>query len=237
MTLVLIPWSDVGDPDRARALRYVADRYERLSYEPVVVGYDEAPWSKGEALRPFWDGLREPVIVSDSDCLVSRRALLAAVGAVEAGAPWAAPHSTTTRLDARTTRVVYETGRIPRRIGKERATYPAMLGGGIVVLSPDAWARVPPDPRFYGWGGEDEAWGLALSTLAGRPVVVPTELLHLYHAHAAPRRRRRRWPERDESTALLLRYREARDDPAALDALVGEYRDATEPGPSGPGSS
>lgn len=175
MLSVIVPLA--GDcPHRARAWQWVRAQYNGLE---VCEGYgDPEAWCKADAVA---DGLSRSsgdlLVISDSD--VWSEHLRSAIDAVESGEyQWAAPHRRVRRLT--------QTG-TDQFLNGERDTaltsedHHAVLGGGIVVLSRELYERCPLDPRFIGWGGEDQAWGAALRTLAGVPFVTRYPLWHLWH--------------------------------------------------------
>lgn len=181
---------------------------------------DTAEWCKAEAVA-------NALAATDADVLVIHDADVwcaetpAAVAAVEAGAPWAVPHLGISRLSEAATADVL-TGADPDRLppsALEEPPYRTHPGGGIVVIRRDVYQRVPLDPRFRGWGREDDSWGLALKTLIGRPVHLRGRLWHLWHP-PQPRPDRNHGSEATE--ALHHRYRAANHNPARMSALIEE---------------
>ena len=146
-----------------------------------------------------------------------------AIAAVEAGAAWAVPHIGVSRLTETATAAVLA-GLHPDRLppeALEEPPYRAHLGGGIVVIRRDVYEQVPLDPRFIGWGREDDSWGVALKTLIGKPVHLRGRLWHLWHP-SQPRPDRKHGSEANE--ALYQRYLAANHSPARLRALIEEAR-------------
>lgn len=138
------------------------------------------------------------MIVADAD--VWTDGIAAAVTAVASGrARWAVPHRLVRRLTENATRAVL--GGAPLDGQPTQETHPGVAGGGIVVLARDVLEGVPMDPYFEGWGQEDQAWALALTTLAGPMWRGTADLVHLWHP-PAPRRSRA-----VGSAASLARYR------------------------------
>lgn len=210
-----------SDPVRARTLEWVRQRYERHHDLPTIVATNPHPeWSKGDAVNIEIGASRADIIVcADADSFVADEHLQYAIGQAER-VGWAMPHSVVKRLTRTASLDVMRGEAMPRRRRLERAGYPALPGGGIVVATRDAWRTVRGfDPRFRGWGGEDHAIGLAMRTLVAplaRARLAP--LWHLWHP-PAPRCRQ----PSDDTRALDKRYRAARDDPAAMRALIGEW--------------
>jgi hypothetical protein len=192
----------------------------RASGMPVVVGrHDDGAWVKALAVD---DALAQTdasvLVVHDADVLAD--GLMAAVEAVEGGAPWAVPHRGVHRLTADSTRHFTHGVRLEHLLLDERA-YLGVEGGGVVVLRRDVYEACPLDRRFVGWGSEDESWGFALRTLFGPPVRVASPLVHFWHP-PQPRVTR----SYGSGASLLLRksYARAHGQPDVMRSLIEEGR-------------
>jgi hypothetical protein len=134
------------------------------------------------------------------------------------------PHGKVIRLDEISSSA-YRQGNRDKMVIRRTAErpYSGVIGGGIVVVPRTTAEQIPPDPRFRGWGGEDESWGYALETLAGPPWRGGYDLIHLWHP---PQARRTRAHGSKENTDLAAQYRAARGNRAAMIALMaGEQID------------
>lgn len=216
MPLIVIPWA-AGCAYRERALRHVMGGLRW----PTVLAPHEGRWVKALAVMPAVERAAEGeiVVVHDADVVCD---LGAAVRAVETGAPWAMPHRAVHRLSAEGTAAVYA-GEPWRDQTFDQRPYMGVEGGGVVVARRETLLDVPLDPRFVGWGQEDESWGLALCTLAGRPWCGKEPLVHLYHP---PQTRLTRSRGSSESWELRRRYFVARDKPDQMAQLVNEAQHA-----------
>lgn len=146
------------------------------------------------------------LVIADAD--VWSDGIGEAVAAVEQGdASWGIPHWLVKRLREDGT--------------EEERPYPGIEGGGIVVLPRGVMLACPPDPRFVGWGQEDESYGVALTHIYGPPWRGNADLLHYFHP-PQPRMTRRRGSS--ESWDLRKRYFNARFEAGAMEALVAEAR-------------
>ncbi len=179
-------------------------------------------WCKAEAVA-------NALATTDADVLVIHDADVwcnetpEAIAAVEAGAAWAVPHIGVSRLTETATAAVLA-GMHPERLppeALEEPSYRAHIGGGIVVIRRDVYERVPLDPRFTGWGREDDSWGLALKTILGRPAHFRGRLWHLWHP---PQSRPARTHGSEANEALCQRYRAANHNPARMAALIEEAK-------------
>lgn len=247
---LVVPWRG-GDPDRERAWTWLAEWWVKSypDWDLVMGQHPEGPWCKATAVA---DGLSrtdaQVLVVADADVYVP--AVGRAVQMVLAGAvTWAMPHKRVYRLTADGTDHLIITGRPPppTRADPPRGTAPSAppliaeshrgeIGGGCVILPAHLYQQVPLDPRFVGWGQEDTSWGRALTVMAGPPWRESDPLWHLWHP--PPRRAARgetpelgEYARRDRAVgnlaglALYRRYRAATT-PAAMAALLGEFRPA-----------
>lgn len=218
---VIVPWRP-GCLDRESAWQHLQSIYEvqHPSWQVVEARAPDGPWVKALALRPgFSQADGSVLVIADADVWCD--GLLAAVRAVQSGRPWAIPHDTVNRLDADATET-WKQGGHPRPYEQ----YRGVEGGGFVVLPRDLALAVPPDPRFVGWGQEDECWALALHVLAGKPWRGTAPLWHLWH-QPQPRQTRRRGSE--SNWGLRKRYYAARRNPRAMSALIAEANDGFGP--------
>lgn len=196
-TAVIFPWA--GDnPHRAIAFEWVKG-WHRINHPQweLVTGFAQSgeKWCKAEAVA---DALKktdaELLVVIDADCVAP--GVAHAVQAVRDGALWAIPHLRVLRFNEQATaRIV--AGADPRSLGAtmddfDQPPYKGMEGGGAVVLKRETYLKVPLDPRFKGWGQEDQSWAIALRVLCGKAWRTPVDpLWHLWHPPQARESRSR----------------------------------------------
>ncbi len=225
MTVALVVPFASTDPHRLRAWDWIRDRYQRTQPDwEIVTGTTGLPWSKARAVA---DALTRTdadlLVIADSDCWVHETADF--VTRVESGElEWAAPHHKIVRLNQEATGRVYRDGlpeQMPHRRELTERVYDGVVGGGIVIVPRDLYTRVPLDPRFVGWGGEDESWGRALLTMTSRRVRGRHPLWHCWHPTAE---RLNRKIGSTENAALTERYRVAAGDREATGQILEEAR-------------
>ena len=196
---------------------------------PQIVGTcPDGPWIKAAAVA---DALTmsdaEVIIIVDADVLIDPDHLRRAVGEVAGAAEsfkWAVPHRVVRRLAAEATARVQAGSWPSEGMHLDQPVYAGHAGGGIVVVRRETYDACPLDPRFAGWGHEDDAWATALRCLHGRPWRASrAPLWHLWHP-AAPRRTRAVGAE--ESYALYCRYAAATGKPSRMAEIVGDAREA-----------
>ena len=91
--------------------------------------------------------------------------------------------------------------------------------GGAVMVTKGAFSRVGGyDERFQGWGEEDRAFALALSTLVSPENRTGAPILHLWHP--APEALRFGQPNFAANRELCNLYREASGNKAAMEKVI-----------------
>ena len=165
-----------------------------------------------------WSSCADVVLVADADVWTDD--IYEAVAEVQAGAAWAVPHRGVYRLTEQATRELV-LGEPWEHLETVERPYLGVEGGGIVVIHRSLLLQVPLDPRFVGWGQEDESHGIALRTLLGPPWRGKAPLAHLWHP---PQSRISRTRGSEEGWRLRRRYLKAQRDPRAMRALLEEAR-------------
>ena len=218
MSCTLIPWQ-AGCEHRAAALEWVLGQYAENfpHWEVVVCELPEGePWNKAKALQAGIEASKRHELVVMNDADVWCAGLQEAIDVLDEY-EWSVPHKGVFRLSQKATQRVLEGAEFLTDDLEERA-YQGTTGGGIVAMHAETFRRVPLDPRFEGWGQEDDAWSLALHMLAGHPWRGKTPLYHLWHP---PQERLNRRIGSTQSKALLRRYGQART-PEDMQSLIDE---------------
>jgi len=219
---VVVPWRP--DPHRERLWSFLRPRWDALGYEVVEGSCPvDGSWCKAVAVA---DGIArtqaDVIVVADADVWCD--GVPAAVNAVNKGEAWAIPHHLVKRLTPASTDDTLATGDWPavrNSFTYADRPYIGHPGGGIVVLTRAAWDTAPLDPRFSGWGQEDNSWALALRVLCGREWRGVEDLWHLWHA---PQPRMNRTTGSSSGAMLYRRYWAARNSVRNMTALVAEAR-------------
>ena len=224
MTVSLVVPYRAGDPWREAAWEWVQVRYPP-EWEQVLGQCAPGPFNRSEAiLEGASRASGDVLVVADADVWCD--ATVDAVAQVQDGKAWAVPHRRIYRLSKEsTTRVLFGAPwhglPLSEDNRQDRRPYIGNAGGTLLVLSRAALEKAPPDPRFMGWGQEDEAWGCALRTLVGPVRRGVADLVHLWHP-AQPRLDRRKG--NPENVQLWQRYRRAEGSRPRMAALVDEGR-------------
>lgn len=226
MTIEVIIGCHADDDQHRRAARdWIIRWYTARDYTVTVHEITTTPWCKADAYNgPVAASDAEVVVLADADSFVPQDALQQCLDQVDRSG-WAAPFTKVHRLtEQATVDVLALDPAVTDRPGNRRLAQTAhdvLHGGGICVMRRDlALSCGPFDPRFVGWGGEDYALGCAARTFAGDyPFVHRGALWHLWHPPQP------RTTERDQITNRLgMRYRIAKFQPDAMQALIAEWR-------------
>lgn len=220
---VLVPFRG-GDPHRDRAWSWVRSRYEQAGFDIVVGTSNAAGFSRTQAiLDARHQADADVLIVADAD--VWPEGLDDGIRyALEHG--WAVPNGYLHRLSEQSTWQVLagvDWRGLPLSADNPHDSRPYKVhpGGTLLVLTAEAFDTAPPDPRFVGWGSEDDAWALTLRCLVGAPWRGDADLVHLWHP---PAQRKTRITGNDHNAALLRRYQAARHNPGRMRGLIEEGR-------------
>lgn len=206
---VILPYR-AGCPHREMAFDWVSAWWQDMFPEwGLVVGVSpDGPFSRSAAII---DGVAktsgEVLVIADADVVLAAPDMLAAIkGAQVKG--WAKPHRLIHRLSRESTDL-FMAGADWRGLPlstdnrQDSRPYEGNATGTLVVLRRDVFDKVPPDPRFRGWGQEDNAWWAALAKLHGPFWQGHGDLIHLWHP--APERKSR-VVGNDENLALWRQY-------------------------------
>lgn len=181
---ILIPFSST-DPYRLANLECIQRWYEqRFPGVPQIVSDDggcRAGWTKAYAIQRCIDQTDASVfVVADSDCLCE--SVVGAVRAVQSGeCRWASPHSQIRKLAPEPSQEVREGATPDLGMKLDWKPYAGVAGGGICVVSREAWELAPMDPRFKVTHGEDVAWARAMRFKLGKAWRGIGPLFHLWH--------------------------------------------------------
>lgn len=232
---VVFPYRSGGCVHREMAHDWVTGWWadEFPAWEQVTGESPDGPFSRSAAILDGAAKARGEVLVfADADVWCSPAAIRAAVQeAVRYG--WAVPHTLIRRLSREATDEFMASDdlgsvdltrlRLDQSNKQDRRPYRGNPTGTLVVFRRDVFDAVPPDPRFRGWGQEDEAWGRAAHTLIGPPWRGDADLVHLWHPPAA---RIDRQNGNHEGMALRDRYDKVTGNRPAMAELVEEARAA-----------
>ena len=176
--VVLVPWRPV-ERIREWNWRIVRPYLEHLGW-PIYTGDRPGTWSRSAACNAASKaaGSWEVAVVTDADTVPEVAPVREAVGIAIETAGGVRPHDNLWRLTKQGSMALARKG--PGAI-RRNLTSGTHLGGGLLVISREAWEAVDGfDERFQGWGHEDSFMGLSLVTRASWSRVAGNAW-HLWH--------------------------------------------------------
>lgn len=204
-TVVLVPFRGDG-AWRDEAWVHVHRHLEQLPFELVVGDSGDQPFSFGRTFNLLADRPWDVAVLHDADCFVPVGLIVEAVEHAGPGVTY--PWNRLIGLTRRATRRWFRTGEIPAG-GFRRVRPPGRIPqGGPRVVTRALWETVKGfDPRFVGWGGEDDVFARCAEVLVGEPKRLDGTLVELWHPKRedAPTDPYYRTRERNRRMALEVR--------------------------------
>jgi hypothetical protein len=220
---VLIPFKSDEGGVRDLNFYHVKKRYEILMPElELVIGEDDSrPFNRAKARnRAAAKATGDLYIMADADVFFGTR-LIDKILAIAPLHPWIVPFSRGYKLTADGAGKAIQTGelKLPTNLkNTDIAENFTSLGALMNVVSRQAFETVGGmDERFLGWGSEDEAFAIALDTIAGKHFRMNETIFHLWHP---PAEHYHQYTQYNET--LKNRYYEARDNVNAMTQLISE---------------
>lgn len=189
MTVHVVIPHRATDPTRSANCAVVANWWAEAMRLRVNLCDDPNPggFNRGRALNAGVRALGaerfDVLVLADGDLIPDRGSIEQAIGAVAAGsAPgYVVPFTEVRYLSQGSTAAVVDGDEAPHD-GEVEGVWDRLSTGGINVVRVETFERVRGfDPRFTGWGFEDAAWDIAVSTLVGPTRWIPGAVYHLWH--------------------------------------------------------
>ena len=224
---ILVPFRDDGH--RQASMEWIVARWRHHWPEAeVIIRPDDGrdPFSKSVALQACAaDATGDVLILLDADTWCDVPTIRHAVEVAAEGAlvmPGKVAHrlgqDVTDRLLASDPACDWPTI-LPSEV--EQSVRPV---GFLHVLSREVWdATNGYDPRFRGWGGEDNVFTYAVETLVGPVVRLTGTLYSLWHPRPRDNGRRIWAGQTERNGALIQQYVKARGNRPRMQALVREW--------------
>lgn len=243
---LLIPFSS-DDPKRERNFKWLIKYWRhQLPDAEIVIGHSKSKvFCKGEALNnAFKKSSGKVLAVVDADAYLRSEVIeYCADRILEEQARghnlWFVPYRFLYRLTERVTEhIVHSNPAHPYipleppldcqiECNHEMVRYGSMYGAMITIFPRKAMEVIKCfDEHFYGWGGEDMAFLLALDTMFGKHKTTGNAVFHLWHHYHGKTHRERTWDNQDKPNAnnwkRTNRYHFARRNPSKMRELVEE---------------
>lgn len=176
--VIVVPWRG-GDANREENWAVTAPYLNDLGF-PIYLGDRQGPWSRGAAINA---GAREAgswdvMVIADADTIPEVAPIHKAVEIATATNGAIRPHNTLWMMNPVETLKFIAGG--PGSVKRSKRSL-VNLGGGLLVVSREAWDRVGGyDESFVGWGHEDTHLNTRL-LLEAHWDRIPGKAWHLFH--------------------------------------------------------
>lgn len=213
---ILMPWRDIGDTWRNQAFQWITSRYRwMLPDAELILGSDTQPvFNISEARNnAFLKSTGDVLLFADTDTYIPIEQIEAGISLLQQDAAWVIPYGTLRyyNLTRRQTSYILKfphTRPLPEPSDPEHWDHKITSWSGLVMLNRDAYERVGGfDEGFVGWGGEDNAFQIALDLTVGPLQRAEGYALHFWHPRGAADFSQPFWPQNKER---LDRYKAAR---------------------------
>lgn len=187
---VLIPYK-AADEYREKNFLWVKNRYETImpNAEICIGEYNGEPFSKSIAINnAAKKATRDIFIIVDADIIFNVEQIKNAIEALNFHS-WVIPYRSIIYLDSTKTNELYKknTSIVLDEVDFYGCSKIDIVNeyefiGGINIVPRNYFERIGGfDERFKGWGGEDDAFQMALDTICGKYFRLDATIWHLYH--------------------------------------------------------
>ncbi|MFB4163989.1 galactosyltransferase-related protein [Alteribacillus sp. JSM 102045] len=184
---ILIPFETDNGP-REKAFKWIIEFYKHnLKNSEICIGTcNSKPFSKALAVNSAANKSTGNIfIILDADIICDPNLLLHSVQLLNKHA-WIIPYTRVKNISKQSTQKLLNTSpswpiqtALETKINRFGGVLPV---GGVNVLSRKCFNMVKGfDERFYGWGGEDDAFACSVNTLCGPYKRLRTSIFHLWH--------------------------------------------------------
>ena len=228
---IVMVWREGDCPWRNRSHEWVVERYRRMFPGAELIESDApGPFKRGESFNLGAElAERELLLLADADTFTNPLTILAGMKLLEQGAPWVIPYGHPDR-DRGCYITDHTSGEWILQQEPDSLICPHDLShehhllswGGITLIPRYNFQKVGGfDPRFTGWGYEDNAFVTACDTLLGKHERVEDGfIIHIWH----PASEAQTWqqPHIDMNRALYAEYDLRGGDREAMERYVRE---------------
>jgi predicted glycosyltransferase involved in capsule biosynthesis len=228
-TTIIVPFRSDNGP-RQKIWDWVKTRYQNLYPKWDIIEYDteEKPFNRGASRNEAVKQAKSKYIVlADADVVpVDYEYLHVAIDMLESGVNWVLPYDYYYNLNQQTTDLVLNES--PNSIIDDDPTkdmcefWRIQSWAGLIVMRKQDFIQTGGyDPRFKGWGYEDNAFAIKNDALIGAYSRIEYPCIHLWHPVSEGSGFTNENIE--ENRALYKRYESASRNRAKVQGIVNEY--------------
>lgn len=189
--VVAVPYKTHNGPRRDLLWRFVREHLEK--HHPgftIYVGESaQVPFNRSVAINDAAAkaGVWDVAVISDADTHVAPAQLDEAVRLATQTGRLVAAFTSVVELDRVATERFLSGVKNPRLSAVRIRDAPIATQSSVLAVPRALWDAVDGfDPKFRGWGGEDNAFWRSCAIVAGEPLRVDGQALHLWHRNVKP---------------------------------------------------
>jgi predicted glycosyltransferase involved in capsule biosynthesis len=228
---LLIPFRNTGDRDKQ--FNWLQKRWKSLGKDfEIIVAEDDGkdPFSKTMAVNNAYKKSTSDILaIMDADVWLDPQILLDAADFIRKNPnSWVRPCRNVYRLKKETTKKIIklDIDKPFPKINESECERISIAIGGICVFSKKQFESVGGmDPRFRGWGGEDNAWNALLDAKFTKAQMWGKDLYHLWHPRERDQNNNAIWIGQDErNTKIAKEYGSVFKDAILLEKIIKENK-------------
>lgn len=209
---IVIPWRAGTDPWRLKSFDWILNRYKLLYPEAELILADDGSEEFNRATfinAGATEASREFLLIADADTISFPEFVSGGLAKMKAGAPWVIPYGDQDYYNSDQASAEWILGRdTTENISPSQITWEHKLkswSGQVLIRTEDFESVGGFDPRFKGWGYEDNAFVATCDTLLGKHLRVDYGwTIHIWHP--APTATTWEQPNIDMNRALFAKY-------------------------------
>jgi predicted glycosyltransferase involved in capsule biosynthesis len=230
---VFIPFRDVGD--RVKQLNWLKAKWDVVSDDiQLIVAEDDGqqPFSKTIAVNNCYRQATSDVFaILDADVWLDPKVLIQSAKTI-ANDPnkWIMPCDLVWRVTKTKTKEIVDNPDFDLfTLSESDCSRITPVVGAASVFSRKQFETLGGmDPRFRGWGGEDNAWNLLMTDFFGKPESWSNPLFHLWHPTPRDEDNKKIWAgQTDRNTVTLNEYIQASKVEGGLKQIAKENQART----------
>lgn len=227
---ILIPFRDNGTRKEQRD--WLHNRWLKLfPSAEIIVSEDDGlnPFSKTIAVNNAYKKASSDIIAMvDADCWIDPKVILDSAARIRSGEiSWSRPCDDVYKLtESFTKKLIKQDSDIDLVVTEEDYQGITKAIGFVVVFSRDQFEKAGGmDSRFRGWGGEDNAWNLMLTTLFGDAHEGVDVGYHFWHPVARSADGRKAWQgQLQKNTHIVKEYDQANGNYAKMLRIANQNK-------------
>lgn len=232
---MLIPFRD-STGERSRLIKYLVPKWQaHMPDAEIIVASDDGdnPFSKTIAVNnAYKQATTDILIMMDADCWVQPNVLRKGADIIKKRrAPWVRPCNKVLRINKNKTDFILQQNYLKRfpHISKDDCDRITPVVGLVAMFTREGFEDIGGmDPRFRGWGWEDNAFNSLMDSVYGKHLLMNYPVYHLWHPRFYSDNNKPVWEGQDKrNNEIGTIYKRNRRSKTAMLNLAKEVQELT----------